>query len=118
MRKRSESSLPVEVASDPALVVDEARRSNLYIFDKIGQSDVWTHANEQMYMIRHSVDRHDLLLLVLNDARHVLVNLDLVFSRDERLSSRNSKDEVNVNLCVGVSHECLLSRGSRYAART
>src|SRR6185503_3530961 len=55
-------------------------------------------------MIGHPVNGHDLVLLVLNDGSHVLVDLDLVFRSDERLPSFDGEDSVDVDLGVCVSH--------------
>ena len=53
-------------------------------------------------MIGHPVNGHDLVLLVLNDGSHVLVDLDLVFRSDERLPSFDGEDSVDIDLGVYV----------------
>jgi hypothetical protein len=45
---------------------------------------------------------NDLVLLVLNDGSHVLVDLDLVFRSDERLPSFDGEDSVDIDLGVYV----------------
>lgn len=53
-------------------------------------------------MVWHSIDGHNLLLLVLNDASHVFVDLILVVVRNERLPALDCKDGLNINLGICV----------------
>jgi|ERR1041385_8014453 hypothetical protein len=56
-------------------------------------------------MIRHVVDRDEFMPLSGNDAGDVFLHLGIVFGGDETLAALDGKDDVDVNLGVGVGHE-------------
>ena len=55
-------------------------------------------------MIRHIVDRNQLLLLSGDDAGDVFLQFVVVFRLDEALPAFNGEHDVDVNLHVGVGH--------------
>ena len=61
-------------------------------------------------MIWHIVDGEQLLTLPRDDAGHVLLQLIVVFLPKQVLPALNSKNNIDLNLCVGVSHDMPLLR--------
>ena len=55
-------------------------------------------------MIRHRIDLNDFLVFAGDDTGDVFVELVFVFFEDKRLSSFDGKDDVYVELGIGVCH--------------
>ena len=57
-------------------------------------------------MIGHRVDLNDLLFPVCDDAGDISMEFGFMLFWDEGLSRFDSKDDVNVELRVGICHRC------------
>ncbi len=55
-------------------------------------------------MVRHIVDRQELLILSRNNSSDVFLQLVVVFGWDEVLSAFDGKHDLDVDLGVGVRH--------------
>ena len=98
--------MPHELSDGPSLSVNELRGVSFDVSDQIRDSNVGSDADKDMDMVRHRINLNHLLLFVGDDAGDVFVDLGFVLFGDEGLSSFDGKDDVYVELCVGVSHLC------------
>ena len=108
--KSAEAFLPRKSARNPASIIDESGRSGLNIANQIRKRDVRLPADKDVKMIRHIVDGEQLLALSRDDAGHVLLQLIVVLALNQVLSALNSKNDMDVNLRVGVGHDMPLLR--------
>ena len=71
---------------------------------QIRDGNVRSDANKDMNVIRHRVNLNHLLLFVSDDAGNIFVEFIFVFFGDDGLSSLNGKDDVYIELSVGICH--------------
>ena len=57
-----------------------------------------------MNMIDHTIDYYEFMFFVLNNTRDILVKFFPKFISNQVISSLDSKDYMNVNLCICICH--------------
>ena len=80
------------------------------MFDEIGDGLVGFETHENVNVVGFVFDCDKLVLLVFDDSCYVLLQFIFVFARYQALAAFHSKDEVDVELCVGVRHNISLLR--------
>jgi hypothetical protein len=108
IRKRPKPFLPAEPAQDPPTPIDEIGRSVLHLAHQIGQSHGGPETHQQVRMVRHAVDRQELLVPLAHDAGHVFVQLFLVLPRNQVGTPLHGKDNLNVDLGVGIGQRSVI----------
>ena len=74
------------------------------ISNQIRDGNVGGDAHKDMNVIGHRIDLNQFLLFVGDDASYVFVEFGFVSFGNKGLSSFDGKDDVYVELCVGVCH--------------
>jgi hypothetical protein len=103
-RKCAVALLPREPTSDPALLVNVIGRSRFDVPDQIRRSDVRFKPKQHMRVIRHTVNGDEFLTLPRDDASDVLLQLLTVCSGNHACPSRNSENNMQIYLRVGIRH--------------
>ena len=104
IRKGTETFLPREPPRPPAILVNVIGRASLDVADQIREGDIWLQPNQNMRVVRHAVDGNELLALPSDDASHVLLQFLFAFRADQVLPCLDGEHDLNVYLCVCVSH--------------
>jgi len=73
--------------------------------DQVGKRNRGLLADKEMSVIRHAMNRQELLSAMGDDAGDVFVQLLFKFRSNETLSSFDGKDDLDIDLCVGVCHD-------------
>ena len=89
------------------LRVNPFGRLYLQRLHKVGNRLAWVHTNENVYMVSRAVDGMDKMLAILAGTYQVSVEFALPAVLYKRFASAYRKDDMHVDLCVGVSH-CVL----------
>ena len=98
VRERPESFLPAKPAHQPPASVDEIGRAVLHLAYYVGQSHGRPETNQHMRVVRHAMDRQELLIALPHNASHVLVKLFLVVILNQIGTTLQGKDNLDVNL--------------------
>ena len=109
MGERAKTFLPFKSSGNPSLLVDESRRSGFDGAHQVRQGHRRFQADKNVEMIGHVVDGNELLSLGRNDARHVFLKFIFPLVADQVLSALHGKDDVNVDLRVGIGCETRVS---------
>jgi hypothetical protein len=88
------------------VVVDEIRGGRFDFPDQFRQCHVGSHPDQHVKVIRHPVNRDQLLFPVSHDAGDVLVEFFFEAAGDETCPAADGEDDLNVDLRVCVSHTC------------
>ena len=102
--ERPKSFLPHEFSGYPPFLVYESCGTRLDVSDQIRDSDVGGDADKDMDVIGHRVDLDDLLFPVGDDAGDISVEFGFVLFWDEGLSRFDGKDDMYVELGIGICH--------------
>ncbi len=73
IRKRPKPFLPGESSVDPSLLVDEPRGVGFDIAHQFRKREVGAQAEQQVHMVRHVINRQQLLILSGDNPRDVLL---------------------------------------------
>ena len=102
VRKRAEHILPIETPRNPSLAIDEIGCSGLDVTHQIGKGDAWLLTNQDMGVVGHAMDCQQLLPLRRNDPGYVFLELLFPFTADKVKPPVDRKDDLNIDLGVGV----------------
>src|SRR5712692_8191816 len=97
VRKSAVAFLPAKPSANPFLLVDEIRGIGFDVSDQIRQGHRWLQSNQNVDVVRHSVDRDQLLAIVSHNSRHVLVKLFLELRTNEGKPPINREHSLTVN---------------------
>lgn len=103
--KHAIPGLPFKPASTKAIEVYPLRRVRFHILHKIGNRLGGAKADQHVQMIAHPIDSDHLVLPCLDTAGDVFVKVSFPVSSDQCLAVFGCKDEMRVNLRVGVCHD-------------
>ena len=104
VRKCPKPFLPGKLAVRPDFSVDEVGGISFDIPYQIRKGRVGFHADEEVRMVGHGVDGDKLVSLVLDNPGHVFVKPLFPYGRNQRITVSGGKDNVNMDLRVGVWH--------------
>src|SRR5207245_293215 len=97
--------LPAKPSAHPLLPINEIGGIGFDVAYQISQGHCGLESNENMNMVRHSVNGDQLLFVVPDDTSNVLVKFFLELWADKRKPTVNCEHSLNVDLRVGVCHE-------------
>ena len=106
IRKGTEALLPAKAACNPPIPIDKIGGTVLYIAHQVGQSHGGLEVDQNVRVVRHTMDRQQFLLSFPHNAGHVLVKFFLILLLNQVLAALDGKDDLNVELRIGV---CLKS---------
>ena len=86
------------------IVVDSSGALALQFLYEAGHTFSRMHAHEKMYMIVNAVDGMYKMMAVAADAGQIGVQFSGPIFADQRFAPCHGEDEMQVDLCVGVSH--------------
>jgi len=109
VRKCPIAFLPAKLSFYPFMVIDEIRGVVLNIPHQIRQSHRRFQTNEDMNMIRNTIDDDWLLSLVFDNPRHIFENFMPPFPLEEVLASLHSEDDLDVDLGICARHKITFS---------
>jgi hypothetical protein len=74
------------------------------IAHQIGETAIRLESEKDMDMVGHTVDDHELLILVADNPGNVPVKVFFPGGPDRRITATNGKDYMGIKLGVGVGH--------------
>ena len=105
IRKGAKSFLPGKTSQDPSPSIDECGRGLFDVMDQVGKGYASLLADEEMGMVRHTMDRQEFLSAMRDDPGDIFVQLLFEFGSNETLSSFHRENDLDIDLRVSICHE-------------
>ena len=99
--------LPIELSPHPPFFIDEMGGVGFDLAHQIWNSHVRLQADKDMTVIRHAVNGEHSVSPFLHDTSDVFVEFFFVWFGDEVYPAFDGKDDVDVELRVGICHFAL-----------
>ncbi len=104
--------LPAKPAANPPFAIDEVGRTVLEVPHQVRKSHAGSESYQHMRVVRHAIYGQQLLISLGRNARQLLLKLFLELGADEVLASFHGKNDLDVDLGVGVGHGLSIERRS------